>query len=201
MSEGKRERLLKAGFELLSEKTFSEISMEQVAEQSGLSKPMIYYYFKSKEGFYRALADKLLSVASSLMKDIFSPELSLRENFKRYVRKRLDYVGEAPGFSRAFMNMFHDPNIGLMIDDLLKEFERMRIELIDPLFDRAVQMGEIDPSCDRYLVLMMINSTLIGHTMKVIADLPCQFMTDPMGMVDMIFDGIDAGSPKGGGTQ
>ena len=67
MADDKKQLLLKAGLELLSNKTFSEISMDKVAELSGLSKPMLYYYFESKEGYYRALAEYLFGMAAKLL--------------------------------------------------------------------------------------------------------------------------------------
>ena len=198
MSEIKREQLLDAGLKLLSEKTFSEISMDLVAEKSGLSKPMIYYYFDNKEGYYNALALHLLSISAEEMKSMFTAELSLRENLRQYIRARLDLVEKEPGLVRAYMHMLYDPNIGLMVNDLGERFESLRTELIDPLFEKAVEDGEVAPSIDKYLVMMMVHSTLIGHTMKTMSGVAPEFMPDPMGMVDVIFDGIGIGKPEGG---
>lgn len=197
MSEIKREQLLDAGLELLSEKTFSEISMDLVAEKSGLSKPMIYYYFTNKEGYYRALAGHLLKLGSRTIGKMFLPDLPLRENLKHYVRRRLEFIEDHPGLSRAYLFMLYDPNIGLYLDDLRGEFDRIRNDVIDPIFDEALANGEIDPSTDRYLTFMMINSTLIGHTIKKIHGIKVMDTIDPMGMIDILFDGIGTGSTEG----
>jgi len=198
MPVNKRELLLQAGLELLSEKTFSEISMDMVAEKSKLSKPMIYYYFDNKEGYYRALADHLLDMATAMMMEMFLPTLTLRENLKRYITMRLDFVQKQPGLVKAFMHVLYDPNISLMTDNMQDRFERMRTEFVDPLFDRAVETGEIAPTYDRYLVLMLIHSTLIGYTMKMLAGFPEEHLPEATEMVDIIFKGISPLSRKGG---
>jgi AcrR family transcriptional regulator len=198
MGDNNKEKLLQAGIELLSEKTFSEITMDLVAESSNMSKPMIYYYFKSKEGYYRSLAKYLLKMAREMMKDMFSPDFSLRDSLTRYVKFRIEFAEIKPGLARAFMSMVHDPNIGLMIEDLKSEFNLMRIEVFDPVFERAVETGEIDPGTDRVLVMTMLNSSIIAFTMKILNRFPSIEFPDPAGMVDIIFDGIKGCGAKGG---
>lgn len=190
MEPDNRSRLLEAGVQLLSEKTFSEISMDQVAERSGVSKPMIYYYFDNKEGYYRAVAEHLLKMARSMMVKIYDPLRSLRDNLINYVRFRLRFVEENPGITNAFMSIITDPNIGLLINEMQQEFDIMRMEFIDPMFDRAVENGEIKPGINRMIVMMMLNSLLVSLTVKMTHDLCGREEVDPEEVVDIIFDGI-----------
>ncbi len=190
MSTGNRQRLLEAGIELLSEKTFSQISMDQVADLSGVSKPMIYYYFNNKEGYYKALAEHLLKMARAMTTDLFQPELSLRRNLVKYVRFRIDYVRNNKGLSRAFMSIVTDPNIGLLIEELQEEFNIMRMEYIDPMFDNAVRNGEIHPDTNRIMTFMMLNSIIVSYSMKILNEIPLHDEIAPEEIVGMLFDGI-----------
>lgn len=190
MEKGNRDRLVEAGIELLSEKTFSEISMDQVAERSGVSKPMIYYYFKNKEGYYRGLAEHLLKMARESTKKLYDPSCTLREMLERYVRFRIDYVSENPGIAGAFLSIIHDPNIGHLINELQEQFDLMRMEFVDPMFDAAVARGEIGSSVNRMIVMMMLNSVLVAITMKMLNGICSCGNVDPVEVVDIIFDGI-----------
>lgn len=192
MSDNNRDKLLQAGVELLSEKTFSQISMDQVAESSGVSKPMIYYYFNNKEGYYKALAGHLLSIARSLNRKVFRTDLSLRENMTNYVLFRVEHVKTNPGISKAFMSIITDPNIGLLIDEMQDEFNVMRMEFIDPMFDRAIKNGEILPDTNRMMVMMLLNSVLIGFSMNILNKIPFHDTINPEEIVDIIFNGISA---------
>ncbi len=192
MSLDNREKLLQAGIDLLSRKTFSEISMDLVAEKSGVSKPMIYYYFDNKEGYYKALAGYLLKQARSYMFELFSLEKSLRQNLLDYARFRIDFVEEHPGLSNAFISIITDPNIGTLISEMQPEFEIMRLEFIDPLFDQAEERGEIKKGINRGIVMMMLNSLLVTFTVKLINKMCSVEEIDPKVVVDMIFEGISA---------
>lgn len=193
MSADNRERLLEAGLGLLSEKTFSEISMDQVAERSGVTKPMIYYYFKNKEGYYRSLAEYLLKMARNELQRLFDPELTMRQNLLNYVRFRVGYIEEHPGLASAFLSVIMDPNIGMLIDKLQQEFDIMRMEFIDPMFDRAIASGEVSPDVNRRIAMIMLNSFLVSYTLKKVNDIfDCDEEMNPEEVVDIIFEGIAA---------
>ncbi|MCD4774870.1 MAG: TetR/AcrR family transcriptional regulator [Candidatus Aegiribacteria sp.] len=192
MSDSNSEKLLQAGIELLSKKTFSEISMDQVAELSGLSKPMIYYYFKNKEGYYKALAGHLLKMARSMNQKVLKSDLSLKENMTNYVRFRIEFVKKNPGISRAFMSMITDPNIGLLIEEMQDEFNVMRTEFIDPMFDTAKRNGEILPDTNGLMVIMTLNSFLVAITMKILNKIPIHDEINIEEIVDILYNGISA---------
>ncbi len=50
----RRRRLLEAGSALFAEHAFEEISMRDIAQAAGVSKPLLYHYFKSKTELFRA---------------------------------------------------------------------------------------------------------------------------------------------------
>jgi AcrR family transcriptional regulator len=50
----RRAQLLEAGKRLFAESAFEEISMRQIAETAGISKPLLYHYFPSKIELFKA---------------------------------------------------------------------------------------------------------------------------------------------------
>lgn len=50
----RRQQLLEAGSRLFAEHTFEEISMQQIAQAAGVSKPLLYHYFPSKIDLFKA---------------------------------------------------------------------------------------------------------------------------------------------------
>ena len=52
-----RETLLHAGMEVVSEKGFSAVGVDEILQRTGISRCSFYYYFKSKEGFGAELID------------------------------------------------------------------------------------------------------------------------------------------------
>jgi TetR/AcrR family transcriptional regulator len=57
--EGSRAAILEAATRIFASRGFVGASMRDITEASGISKPVIYYHFGSKEGLYAAVKQKL----------------------------------------------------------------------------------------------------------------------------------------------
>src|SRR5256714_5258063 len=54
----REERMLDAALDVFTERGFDAASMDEIAAASGITKPMLYSYFGSKEGLYVACIDR-----------------------------------------------------------------------------------------------------------------------------------------------
>jgi AcrR family transcriptional regulator len=52
--EERRRRLLELGAELFARHSYDELSMGRIAREAGISKPLLYHYFRSKRAFFAA---------------------------------------------------------------------------------------------------------------------------------------------------
>ena len=53
--DDRREQLVRIGARLFAEKPFSDVWIEAVAEQAGVSRGLVYHYFPNKRDFYAAI--------------------------------------------------------------------------------------------------------------------------------------------------
>ena len=196
MATGNREKLLETGVELLSKKSYSSITMDEVAEMSGVTKPMIYYYFDSKEGFYKALANHMLDMGKALVVKVFDPRKSLRQALYDLVELRLELTRTKPALARAFLMMLHDPNLGLIIEGMQKKMQDLW-QVVRPTLERAKKNGEIRPDADTTLVLMMVNTASIGYMMRILKGIDNPPLPDARQIVDVVFDGIGGEGREG----
>lgn len=58
LNDNGKEKILKVTAELLKEKSFSDISLAEIAEKSGISKGSVYYYYKTKDEILCDVADE-----------------------------------------------------------------------------------------------------------------------------------------------
>ncbi len=61
-----RQRILSAGVDLFAEKGYGSTAVREIVARAGVTKPVLYYYFGSKEGLFRSI----LEYARSLTKDV-----------------------------------------------------------------------------------------------------------------------------------
>lgn len=63
----RRQQLLEAGAALFGERAYEEISMRDIAHAAGVSKPLLYHYFRSKtELFKAALAENAAALQAAI---------------------------------------------------------------------------------------------------------------------------------------
>lgn len=61
-----KDKIIQAAEQLFSEKGFDGTSVNEIAEKAGVNKPLIYYYFKSKDGLLNFLIDTLLQQTKAI---------------------------------------------------------------------------------------------------------------------------------------
>jgi AcrR family transcriptional regulator len=68
----RREQLLDVGRRLFAERGFEGTSIEEIAAQAGVSKPVVYEHFGGKEGLYAVVVDReverFLAMATALLR-------------------------------------------------------------------------------------------------------------------------------------
>ena len=84
-SEGQavRQRLLQAALDLFTEKGYASTSVREIVDAAGVTKPVLYYYFKSKEGIYLELFREPFAFFSQILEDARHGEGGVRARVVR----------------------------------------------------------------------------------------------------------------------
>lgn len=90
----RRAQLIALGVQALGTHALDEISIESIADQAGVTRALVFHYFKSKQEFQTAI----LQAASEHMMEITTPDLSLPplEILRSTLNAYIDYVGRNP---------------------------------------------------------------------------------------------------------
>ena len=142
--EARREQLLELGVEMLTTRTLDELSVESLAEQAGISRGLLFHYFRNKQDFHRAVvqraADDLLATTA--------PDPSL-EPIARLTRSLEHYVDYVRRNQRAYLSLVRGAASG---DDSLREiFDRTRDVLTRRITDNMDVSGLTDGPTERLL--------------------------------------------------
>ncbi|HSA52302.1 MAG TPA: TetR/AcrR family transcriptional regulator [Yinghuangia sp.] len=103
----RRAQLLRLGRELLGTRTLEELSIDELAERAGISRGLMFHYFKSKQGFHRAVVEAACAdfLARTAPDRALEPHTRLRAVLVAFVDYVLDhratYVSLVRGASSA----------------------------------------------------------------------------------------------------
>lgn len=98
-----RTRILDAALDVFSQHGFRGATLDQIANEAGLSKPNILYYFAAKEEIHVTLLNQLMETWLDPLIEMDSDGEPLDE-ILNYVQRKLDMARELPRESRLFAN-------------------------------------------------------------------------------------------------
>jgi AcrR family transcriptional regulator len=90
----REEAMLKAAGLAFADHGFHRASMDAIAAAAGISKPMLYSYFGSKEGLYAAYIERSGQALLTALRNAAPTEASARERLSAGVLAFLTYVDE-----------------------------------------------------------------------------------------------------------
>ncbi len=153
-----RANILAVATEEFSRKGLSGSRVDEIAERTNTVKRMIYYYFESKEGLYRAVLEQayesIRSLEASLDLDARPPDDALRE----LVRATFDYHNTHPEFVRLVMNenIHHGDHIGRLSN--IKARKSTVLGVLRRIIDRGVSQKLFRRDLDPVEVHMSISA-------------------------------------------
>jgi AcrR family transcriptional regulator len=87
----RREQLLVVGRSLFAERGYEATSVEEIAAQAGVSKPVVYEHFGGKEGLYAVVVDREMSTLLSMVTSALTGGHP-RELLEQAALALLDYI-------------------------------------------------------------------------------------------------------------
>jgi AcrR family transcriptional regulator len=140
-----RDIIEKKAITILSEKGYDATSMREIAEASGITKPVIYYYFKSKENLCQYLIESCLDEFRQMLRDACDGEAEhVFEQIVRVVEVHFDFCKRHVEFMRFIHAMFFGPDRKTVKYDFRSYGLEIRQMLVG-LMKRASKAGVIQP--------------------------------------------------------
>lgn len=138
---GTKEGILLAAIRVLGEKGYSDLSMQDVADASGFTKPTIYYYFRNKEGLILALVEHVNSMVESFLERELESDGPVSASLERIAEALMEAHRQNPEFARAHLACHADSGVKALFPSMLGKFSRIE-RLACDLMSRGVEKGE-----------------------------------------------------------
>lgn len=100
MSARTRALLLAAAVKLISSQGYQQTSLQQIADEAGLTKGALYHHFRTKEEVLRRIHDDLITAVIAASRPVMDAGLGAREALREMIRVHLNVIetrGEAIG--------------------------------------------------------------------------------------------------------
>jgi AcrR family transcriptional regulator len=127
MNSSQRTKIMVSGLEVFTEKGFHLASMDDIAKRAGVSKPILYQYFSSKENFYLAVLDERVEVIVQQISDAINSAEGNRNRLEAAIACYFRLVDDADrGFRLIFESDFTmNHEVRARVEDVVAQVSRI----------------------------------------------------------------------------
>lgn len=146
----RREQLLDIGRSVFAEKGFEAVSVEEIAQRAGVTKPVVYEHFGGKEGLYAVVVDREMRTLLDRISEALSGDRA-RIKLEQAADAFLAYIEEEPDGFRVLVRdvpaVTTASTFGSLIGDIASQVEYILVEefkergydiKLAPLYSRAL---------------------------------------------------------------
>jgi AcrR family transcriptional regulator len=136
----RREHILRVAARAFAEKGYRATSLQEIAEEVGVTRPAFYHHFKSKQEILAAIVDAALERAEATVDQATATDASAIDQLRDFIRRYVEINTEHAEVPSLFQNLGE-------LDEEAAESARQRRSAIDHklarLIERGVQTGEL----------------------------------------------------------
>ncbi len=150
-----RERLIQAGTALFARKGYAATSVREIVARAGITKPVLYYHFKNKEGLFRAIMDGAACLQDKIIAESMDTEGSTLSRVTCLFQRFFRGVAEHRNITRMIHNLLFGPPQGAPDYDV-DRFHRALVEAVESIYKKGLKQGDVrdvDPCEAAYLIL------------------------------------------------
>ena len=162
---GTKQKIFMAAAQLFFERGYNGVSIREICEKTGVSKPTLYYYFGNKEGIYKALVDAGTSLGANEYREVLDMEIPIKQKLTEIVKISFQQTNEYPEFVKFFQGLFITTEKLPFLESII-EVARKRRRILANLIQEGINNGEFGASADPKLACEVFVGTVSHFVWK-----------------------------------
>jgi len=161
VSEERRSQIVESATRVFARQGFANTRMDDVAVEAGLSKGLLYWYFKSKEEIIIAIADLLFGAEFRKLKSLSIEGQSAHACLEKFLDIFLEDLrgmfNVAPVIYEFYALAFRNTAVRQVMQEYLRRF----VDILEPIVQYGMDNGEFTPG-DARQVTISIGAAMEG---------------------------------------
>lgn len=176
-----RMRILDAALSLFAEKGYAATSVRELVGAAGVTAPVLYYYFRNKEGLYLAIMNAALTRFKETVAGTVSEDASSRERILRLANGMSELCRSEIRITKILYAVFYGPQQGAPAFNF-SEFHETMLNAVRKLVDDGVRSGEFGPGDEECSVWALLGAIHLA--------VESEFCLPEDGLKPRSFDGV-----------
>ncbi len=180
----RRDEILRAATDLFFEKSYHDVTMNEIADRMGVAKGTIYNYFPSKENLYLEILEQSFELIENLLQeeieDSYSAPVKLRKLLAAIFTFYRRHLKVLKILSRDETHLVKEHF------ELTEEWRMARLRLYETIIKEGIEEGTFvsqDPKLRALMLYGAVGAVMIHH----------DFSRDPEIVADEVFSQLSSG--------
>ena len=139
-SNDKEELILNAAQRRFASYGYSKVTMDEIADDVGMAKASLYYYFPTKETIFRSVIQYEQEEFLTQAKEVLAHSGSASQMLVEYVRLRMKLTERLSNLSQIHQQAWHD--VKPIFHELFKKFVRHELHYMAQILQEGKKSGE-----------------------------------------------------------
>jgi len=192
-----REALLGAALSQFTKKGYAATTVRELVEAAGVTRPVLYYYFGSKEGLFLELMRTHFSRLEELVNRHRQKRGGVRERLTAMLDDGFVYVQQDRDFMRLMHAVYFGPPGEAPFFDFDAYHQRYH-DLIAQLLEEGIANGELRPGNAGDMAWVVLGAVEIAIEDQICSQASRIDRETLKRLLDLIFDGLSADRGKDG---
>jgi AcrR family transcriptional regulator len=149
-------KILEAARKVFLQKGFTGARMQEIADEAGINKALLHYYFRSKEKLFDEIFREAFGKLLPSLAGIFQEPISIFEKIEKFTEGYITLVLEHPYIPVFVLSEMHR-NPDEFFETHMRPDLRSNVQLIGKQFAEAIEKGLIKPIDPRQLMINMMS--------------------------------------------
>ena len=153
-----RENIENIALELFAIKGYHATSISQIAEKAGISKGLLYNYYKSKEHLSDSV---IMKVYDEIMRIVqMSENLPAEKQIEQMIIQTIDHLKKNITFWQLYLFLVHQSDVHKKLSEL---YEKMRDDYLNYVVKLFKEMGSNNPTMEALMLGTMFDGIGLNY--------------------------------------
>jgi TetR/AcrR family transcriptional regulator len=140
LSRDKEELILQAAQRRFAAYSYSKVTMDEIAEDIGMAKASLYYYFPTKEAIFRSVVQHEQEEFLVQAKGVLAYNGLASNKMVEYVRLRMKLTERLSNLSQIHQQAWHE--VRPIFNELFKTFVQLELHSVTQILQEGRKSGE-----------------------------------------------------------
>lgn len=160
------ERILEAAKKVFMRDGLHGSRMETIAQEAGVTKASLHYYFRSKEKLFEVIFDQIKTNVLPRIAGVFSSDIDVFEKIKYFVESYIDLVIENPYLPLFIVNELNkNPEKFIETTQMVERIHLFLLKFVQQLLEE-IEKGNIRPIHPLHLVINVMSMCVFPFLAK-----------------------------------